>query len=164
MFEYKQLHWATAETELSLGFILQVGVLDPWSFDTASETDPRIYWIKDPDSDRDLFFSGSQDTNKNLFYFLFFLLLTIIRLERYQVIKKSQNNKNKVLYFFCFLMDGSGRIRFGIRRYNYGSRSGSPKNLQTLRIRIRNTDSTIQWRRIRLFLLHYLLSWLKINT
>ncbi len=71
MFEYKQLHWATAETELSLGFILQVGVLDPGSFDTASEPDPRIPWIKDPDPAPDPdpahFFSGSQsqDTNKN---------------------------------------------------------------------------------------------------
>ncbi len=69
-------------------------------FDTASETDPRIYWIKDPDSDRDLFFSGSQDTINFIFYFFYYFSSSVFKDNK--LLRSQKTIKIKFCIFFAY--------------------------------------------------------------
>ncbi len=103
-----------------------ISVADPWYFGT------------DPDPDPAIFVCDIQDGNKKYFRFQSFLLLLFegtvyISFQREKVIMKSQNSRNQV--FLLFFIDDR-RIRISAN----GSRSVRPKNIQILRIRIRNLE------------------------
>jgi hypothetical protein len=56
-----------------------------------------------------------------------------------KVIKKSQNSRNQGFsYYLCLMIEGSGSVP-----RTYGSKTGRPKNVLVLRIRIRNTGSLL---------------------
>ncbi len=95
------------------------------------------------DPDPALFVSDLQDANNKLFFLKYFWLITFGRytyiiLRRWNVMKKSQNSRNKG--FSCLMLEtpGSGT---GFVSLTNGSGSGRPKNL-----RIRNTNSNMVYK------------------
>ncbi len=84
------------------------------------------HWLMDPDPAT--FVSDLQDVNKNLVFFLIFLLLTFWRyITSFFKVENREvtNSRNQCFfYYFCLMIEGSGSGRL---------------NIWILRIRIRNT-------------------------